>query len=301
LTDTISAGVPHLNDYPSEPASYALHGVEREWKESPFDVSVVTVVRNNARTLARAAESVFTQDVPDVEYVVVDGGSTDDTLDVIRSLQPRVGIWVSEPDRGISDAFNKGIALSRGEIIGILNSDDWYEPGAVAAALVALKTSGADIAYGPMQYWSGTERTFFVHGDHHQLDRGMSIGHPTIFVRRSAYGQLGLFRLDYRFAMDYEWLLRAKVGGAKFVDVGRCLANMQEGGIGDRKWRRSQREVARARAMHLGHSQLHERASYSWAIAKGLVRRGLDNAGLGVARRLYHRHLSPTRVERARR
>jgi glycosyltransferase involved in cell wall biosynthesis len=260
-------------------------------------VSVVTVVRNAVTTLQRAADSVRSQRYPTFEHIVVDGASTDGTVPLLESLDDRFSVWISEADDGISDAFNKGIALARGSVIGLLNGDDWYEPDAIGNALAALERSGADIAYGSMQYWHGSVRSFLVHGDDRALNREMTIGHPAVFVRRDCYERFGLFRLDFRLAMDYEWLLRAKVGGARFVKVEHCLANMQVGGIGDRNWHRSQREVARARALHLGHGRLRERASYGWAITRGLVRRGLDGAGLGLVRRLYHRIGSSVRVE----
>jgi hypothetical protein len=117
-------------------------------------------------------------------------------------------------------------------------------------------------------------------------------------VRRNCYRKFGLFRRDFRLAMDYEWLLRAKSGGARFIIVDRCLANMQGGGVGDRRWRNSQREVARARAMHVKGAD-NAFAYYAYVarrIVIGGVRRWLDTAGLGVLRRAYHRWLSPVRV-----
>jgi glycosyltransferase involved in cell wall biosynthesis len=257
------------------------------------------VVRNGAATLQRAAHSVFAQDVPGIEYMIVDGASTDGTMDVIRGLGDKVAVWISEPDEGISDAFNKGITLARGEVIGLLNSDDWYEPGAVRAALAAFEASGADVAYGAMQYWRGQRRTFLVCSDHRFLERGMTIGHPTVFVRRACYERFGLFRLDFRLAMDYEWLLRASVNGARFVDVRSCVANMLEGGLAERRWYSTQREVSRARALHLRRyaHPADERAAFAWAVMKGIARRGLDHIGLRSLRRLYHRYVSPVRIE----
>lgn len=263
-------------------------------------VSIVTVVRNGATTFERALQSVLSQDYPRVEYIVVDGGSTDGTLDIIRSRDDRITVWVSETDAGISDAFNKGVAFAHGDIVGILNSDDWYEPGAISAAVHALAESGADIAYGKLQYWQNDRRTYLVTSDASLLDRGMTVGHPTVFVRRACYERLGLFRLDFRQAMDYEWLLRAKSGGARFCFVDTCLANMQGGGVGDRHWRISQSEVARARAIHLPNAR---GAIPYWtylclAIAKGTIRRALDVLGLSVVRRWKHRIMTRIRMMR---
>lgn len=261
-------------------------------------VSIVTIVRNGATTLGRAVQSVLSQEYPKIEYIVVDGGSTDGTLDVIRSQDDRIAVWVSETDAGISDAFNKGIAFAHGDIVGILNSDDWYDPGAISAVVHALVESSADIAYGKLQYWEGNRRTYLVTSDASLLDRGMTVGHPTVFVRRACYERLGLFRLDFRQAMDYEWLLRAKVSGALFCFVDLCLANMQGGGVGDRHWRQSQREVARARAIHLPNARgvIPYWTYLGLAITKGTIRRALDALGLSAVRWWKHRYLSRIRI-----
>jgi hypothetical protein len=118
-------------------------------------------------------------------------------------------------------------------------------------------------------------------------------------VRRACYERFGLFRLDFRQAMDYEWLLSAKVGGARFCFVDRCLANMQDGGVGDRNWRQSQREVARARAIHLPNARgAIPYWTYLWlALAKGTIRHALDVLGLSAVRRWKHRAMSRVRIE----
>ncbi len=295
---------PGLDDYPRIDREGLSNGGRRLSEELPWRatrgplVSIVTIVRNGKSTLLRTAESVFSQDYPGIEYNIVDGASTDGTIDLLRSWDDRIEYWLSEPDRGISDAFNKGIALSRGEIIGLLNSDDWYEPGAVGAVVAEMQRTGADIACGRLQYWDGDRRTYLVESDPAKLERGMTVGHPTVFVRRDSYRRLGLFRLDFRLAMDYEWLLRAATAGARFVVVDRCLANMQGGGVGDRRWRDSQREVARARALHIrgAGNAVAIHAFVARRIFVGSVRRLLDAAGLGVLRRAYHRWLSPVAV-----
>lgn len=306
MLSDLQRSVPALADYPSEVRSESIHGGTRKGgnlsgrRKAPL-VSIVTVVRNAAPTLPRAAQSVLLQDYPEVEYIIVDGKSTDGTLDVIKRLEERLAVWLSEQDLGISDAFNKGIALARGEIVGLLNGDDWYEPGAISAAVNTLKKSGADIAYGKLQYWKGDRKTYLVDGSADLLEKEMTLGHPTVFVRRRCFERIGLFRLDFRQAMDYEWLLRAKVNGLQFTYVDQCLANMQGGGIGDRYWCESQREVARARALHLPHARgsLAYWTYLGLAIGRGTVRRILDALGLGVVRRCYHRYISRVRVEAA--
>jgi len=266
-------------------------------------ISIVTAVRNGAGTLGRTLASVKSQQIAELEHVVVDGASTDGTVEALRACGDDIALWLSEPDRGISDAFNKGIALARGEVVGILNSDDWYEPGAVAAVARAMRESGADVVCGGLQYWEGGRRTYLASSDPRLLPRAMHVGHPTVFVRRDAYARLGLFRLDFKLAMDYEWLLRAHTAGASFIALERCIAHKQAGGVGDRRWRDGQREVARARAMHIpsADSALAYHAYVARNVVKGVARRTLDALGLGAVRRLYHRWFSPVKVADRRR
>ena len=145
-----------LRDYPADPRPATVHGGRRAGGRATATngslplVSIVTVVHNRARTLPRAIDSVLAQEYPELEYIVVDGCSTDGTVDVIRRYEHHIDVWISEPDRGISEAFNKGVALARGQIIGLLNSDDWYEAGAVSAAVRALEASGCDIVHGQL-------------------------------------------------------------------------------------------------------------------------------------------------------
>ena len=293
---------PSLDDYPGSLQPGHPGGGTRVQDTGtvlpPPVVSVVTVVRNGVRTLPRTLDSVLSQEFPGIEYIVVDGQSTDGTLHVLQQNQNRIALWISQADRGISDAFNKGIALSSGEIIGLLNSDDWYEPGAVGAVVAEMRRTGADIAGGRLQYWDGDSRSYLADSHPAQIERGMTVGHPTVFVRRDCYRKLDLFRLDFRLAMDYEWLLRAKAAGARFVVVDRCLANMQGGGVGDRRWRDSQKEVARARALHVrgADNAFAYHAYVARRVFMGSARRLLDAAGLGAVRRIYHRWFSPVTV-----
>lgn len=279
-----------------------LSGLRAPRSRTPL-ISIVTVVRNGALTLGQTVNSVLSQDYPAIEYLIVDGDSDDGTLEVIRNFEARIDYWLSEPDAGISDAFNKGIALSTGDIIGLLNADDWYEAGgALSAVARVFEETDADIVYGKLRYWTGGEESYLVKSDANLLASGMTVGHPTVFVRRYCYERFGLFRLDFEQVMDYEWLLRAKMSGARFRYLDRCIANMRSGGIGDRRWRKSVLEVARARAIHIpkARGRLHQLAYVGWAITKGTLRRMLEAVGLGIVRRWYHRYFSPVRVSRVR-
>ncbi|MEK7557098.1 MAG: hypothetical protein AAB538_03920, partial [Patescibacteria group bacterium] len=154
---------------------------------------------------------------------------------------------------------------------------------------------------GQLQYWEGNHKTYLVTSDANVLESGMTVGHPTVFVRRASYERFGLFRLDFCQAMDYEWLLRAKVNGARFVSVRRCIANMQDGGLGDRLWYVSLREVARARTFHLVGTQgiVSQEVFYLYQLGKGAARRFLDAVGMGFVRRIHQRFCSPIKVEQS--
>jgi len=263
-------------------------------------VSVITVVLNGEKTLERCVASVRDQDYPNIEHLVIDGGSSDNTVDLLRQLDHQLDQWVSEPDRGISDAFNKGIALSHGEIIGLLNCDDWYSPNAIQKVMATFSDSDhTDIAYGFMQYWDEFQkRRFLVECDHRKLNFGMTVGHPAVLVSRSWYEKIGTFSLDFKLAMDYEWLLRSLSAGAAFKRVPEVVANMTEGGLGDRHWVESLREVVRARAMYLPgeSSRWAQRRYFLKRFALGTIRRKSEALGVKQLRRLSHRFFSPVPI-----
>jgi len=196
-------------------------------------VSLVTVVRNGDRHLAQTIKSVLDQEYDNIEYIVVDGASSDGSLEIIRHFEHGIDYWVSEPDRGISDAFNKGIRLSTGDWVGLINSDDWYELDAVPVVVEA--SSSADIVHGWTRKWFQS---------HHKIKRGyhplclwtgMCIQHPTVFVNRSLYKRVGLYSPDYQLAMDYQFLLRALTAGALFRKVNQVITNFRSGGVSFRQ------------------------------------------------------------------
>ena len=178
-------------------------------------VSIITVVYNGADTLAEAIESVLGQTYPHIEYIIIDGASTDGTQAVVARYGKQVNQFISEPDRGLYDAMNKGIGRATGDVIGILNADDLYANTAVISEVVALmEQQKADAVYGDLvyaqrdspekvtRYWqAGTYKPgAFL--------RGWMPPHPTFFVRTSVYRQYGYFTISLRSAADYELMLR---------------------------------------------------------------------------------------------
>ena len=195
-------------------------------------ISVITITYNSEATLEETILSVTTQDYPALEYVIIDGGSTDGTLDIIRKYQDKIQIVVSEPDRGISDAFNKGIAKATGEIIGIINSDDILLPGALQK-LAEVFDPQIDVYSGLILFWNEeTDETFpsFPDVSFDKLKLQYNVAHPARFIRRDAYERYGVYRESLRYMMDIELLCRFYKQGAQFQLVDSPLAKFRIGG-----------------------------------------------------------------------
>jgi len=211
-------------------------------------VSIVTIVFNGKQHLEQTILSVIGQTYPNIEYLIIDGGSTDGTLDIIDRYSKRIDYWISEPDKGISDAFNKGIASAQGDIIGIINADDWYEADAVE--LVVQQMQDADVVYGKIRFWKDNQKEQVVTADHRGLKKQMTVNHPSVFVHRRAYQQWGRFLTEYRDAMDYDLLLRFYLKQAKFIYVDHVLANMRRGGNSHKAWRGIMQEMKLIKERH---------------------------------------------------
>jgi GT2 family glycosyltransferase len=237
---------PHLMEYDS----YAT----ARPRGDAASVSIVTVVLNAARTLERTIASVQTQSFSSIEHVLVDGGSTDGSLDVIRRMARPQDYWISEKDRGISDAFNKGVALARGRAILILNADDWLSPDQIAHSVATLEKSGADFVFGDLIFYEGDTPLFRYGGDPHYEKvigrRWPSVGHPTLLARRSCFERIGLFDPVYRNAMDYDWLLRLHRAGGRGIYCPDAVGHMTHDGVSNLQFARTIEEVRRIVVAH---------------------------------------------------
>lgn len=178
-------------------------------------VSIITVCYNSATTIGDAIQSVVSQNHPDIEHIIIDGGSGDDTLTIINQYKNNIAHLVSEPDKGIYDAMNKGIALASGDIVGILNSDDLYADENVLRDVIALfqkeNCEGvyADLVYVDRENTSKINR-YWKAGNYKKgaFRKGWMPPHPTFFVKRSVYERLGNFTTALKSAADYEIMLR---------------------------------------------------------------------------------------------
>ena len=197
-------------------------------------MSIVTVVYNGAATLERTIQSVLGQSCPSIEYIIVDGGSTDGTLDLIQRYEDRLALWVSEKDKGIYDAMNKGVALCTGEWVALINADDWYEPDAVARAMEASRRrADINIVHGDIwiHYPNGHRKLKKAKRNGFLLKHWeMVLNHPSFFVRRSYY-QGRPFDATLRVSGDHKWTLAAWMESrGQFLYLPVPLANFTAGG-----------------------------------------------------------------------
>lgn len=209
-----------------------------ETGKCPMKISVITVVFNGEKTVQETIQSVLVQDYEEVEYIVVDGGSTDGTLAIVESFGDRLAKFVSEKDKGIYDAMNKGIQFATGEVVGLLNADDLFaSPDVLSQVAAAFQRSGADAVYGDLQYFNGATDRVTRHWRAGAYKPGLFLWgwmppHPTFFIRRSWYLNQGGFRLDMGTAADYELMLRmVHRYGAKLAYVQKVLVRMRTGGV----------------------------------------------------------------------
>lgn len=219
-----------------------------ERRATPPLISVITVTFNSAAMLRKAMESVLAQDDGSLEYLVIDGASTDRTVAIAQSFRERLGDRlriVSEPDEGLYHAMNKGIGLAAGEIICLLNSDDRLLPGVLDQVRSVMGQSDADVAYGAVVV-EGEFGARTLHASLDGLDSAMTIPHPGCFVRARAYRRWGVFDTRLRIAADYDLLLRLRRGGASFVPLRDPVAAFAEGGA-------SSKTFALAREMFVIH------------------------------------------------
>jgi glycosyltransferase involved in cell wall biosynthesis len=178
-------------------------------------VSIITIVYNNRETIADAIESVLGQSYPHIEYIVVDGLSTDGTVDVIKKYSNQVTRFISEKDRGLYDAINKGIGLATGDVIGFLHSDDiYYSTESIAQVVAAFEKYNTDSVYGDLLYVQKADTKKVVRNwvsGKYKMENfllGWMPPHPTFYVKREVYQRLGLYNTAFKSAADYELMLR---------------------------------------------------------------------------------------------
>lgn len=197
-----------------------------------YKVSIITVVFNGAETIEHTIQSVLRQTYSNIEYIVIDGGSTDGTQQIIEKYADRISYCISETDDGLYYAMNKGIEKATGEIIGIINSDDWYADDAVESMVEFFHCNAVELAYGKiLMVLENYEEKVYANMPLESIWYQMALPHPAVFVKKELYDRMGGFNVNYRLAADYELVLRFYAKQAKFGYVDKVVAYFRKGGV----------------------------------------------------------------------
>ncbi len=210
--------------------------------DNGIKISIITVCYNSAKTIGDTLSSVARQTYENIQHIVVDGGSGDSTLDVVNVEGRHVAIVLSEPDKGIYDAMNKGIGLASGDIIGFINADDFYtSPDVLASVAAVFNDPNVDACYGDLmyvrkndissvvRYWKSN---IFIPGT---FESGWCPPHPTFFVRREIFERFGMFDLTFKIASDFELMMRfLEVHKVRAKYIPGVIVKMRLGGTSNR-------------------------------------------------------------------
>jgi len=206
-------------------------------KETPL-ISIVTVCFNSVKTIKNTIDSLLCQTYKNFEYILIDGGSTDGTVNLIRSYESpfqELGIsykWISEKDSGIYDAMNKGINLSTGNLVALLNSDDWYETKTlenIEEAYFANPEVG--VFHGIVKFWKNNKINTLYGTSDFFIDQGIFPPHSTCFIKKSVYNSVGIYDIKFPIASDYDMMLRIKKAGVPFLLIEKVMANFSLHGV----------------------------------------------------------------------
>lgn len=190
--------------------------------------TIITVCYNSEKTIERTIQSVLHQTCQDYQYIIVDGASTDGTMNIVRKYEPLFQgklKCISEPDQGIYDAMNKGIHEADGKLIGIVNSDDYYEPDALEIIQRTYCGEKYQVLYGLLRTVQNGKEVMVYLKNHENLEQDM-IAHPSCFVTKATYEEYGVYSLKYPYSADYEFMLRVrKCPEVKFQEIYHIISN----------------------------------------------------------------------------
>lgn len=226
-------------------------------------ITIITVSYNSAATIADTLRSVAAQTHPDIEHILIDGGSKDETMEIAYEFGKHLAVCVSEPDKGIYDAMNKGLALASGDYVGFLNADDMYADKTAVGRIAEAAAKQPDMIYGDLQYvgkhhiyrvirtWRSGKFTL------ESLKHGWMPPHPTFYLRRDLLESVGPFDTSLRVAADYDFMLRCLLReGCKVAYVPHVLVRMRMGGASNvslrAMFRKSREDLAVVRRHAIG-------------------------------------------------
>lgn len=209
-------------------------------------ISIITISFNSEKTIEETIKSVVSQDYANLEYVIIDGGSTDHTLEIVEKYRNKITTVISEPDKGISDAFNKGIKQATGEIIGIINSDDVLLPGALQAVAAAYEP-GVSVYRGNVLIWDNDTKITAYPSMKFPLHtfKKRIVCHQGTFITKEAYERYNGYKTHFRYMMDAELLVRLYEGGEKFKYIPADLAMFRIGGVTSSSFLKKTGEIER--------------------------------------------------------
>ncbi|HEY4785218.1 MAG TPA: glycosyltransferase family 2 protein [Bacteroidales bacterium] len=218
-------------------------------------ISIITAVRNNRDNIKQCIESVRSQTYHNIEHIVIDGNSTDGTKEIISGHQNQISEWISEPDKSIYDALNKGINLATGDVIGFLHSDDLFDNDSIVEKIALTFTqTHCDAVYGDLLYVSKADPSKVIRYwksspfNVKKFRYGWMPAHPTLFMRKTIYDQYGLFDLQYKIAADYDLMLRTVGSGRLACEyLPEIITRMRVGGASNKSlkniWRKSSEDL----------------------------------------------------------
>lgn len=252
---------------------------KKSFNDKPL-VSVITVVFNGKEHLEQTIKSVINQTYDNVEYIIIDGGSDDGTIEIIKKYESSISRWISEPDNGIADAFNKGISLASGDYVQLVNSDDWLSENQIEVALTNLEKSLCGFAFGNGMYHDANSRPLFLYkGDPDYpkvIRRGMpAVNHPTVLARKEMYDKIGSFNTKYKIAMDYDWLLRSYLAGFKGLYISELTGHMRLCGVSENRYAQGYKEVM-VISVENGLSRPYGFLLYMYRVLKTKIRLALE-------------------------
>ena len=203
-------------------------------------ISIITVVFNAQNTIERCINSVFGQKYKNVEYIIIDGGSTDNTCRIIENYREKIDVFISEPDKGIYDAMNKGLALATGDVIGTINADDFFADDNVLYDIARVfSEQNTQILYGDLDYIDPSDKVIrkWRSGRYSRgmFNWGWMPPHPTFYCKKSLFDKLGVYKLDYGSAGDYELMLRfIHLNNIDAYYLNKVLIKMVVGGVSNK-------------------------------------------------------------------
>lgn len=238
--------------------------------------------------LEATIQSVISQTYTDWDYIVIDGGSVDNSLDIISQYQNHFLYWCSEKDQGIADAFNKGLQHCKPEsIVGFINAGDCLETDALENI---AKIPFQAIIYGNSRYINTDKTSFIATANHIFLPYFMSLNHPSTFICKEIFDKYGFFDAQWKYAMDYDLILKFFVSGAHFSYINKTLSTMSLGGISDKNWKKAYYEAYLIRKKYFPDQTSY--IDYLFQVLKRYIRNTLEKLGLTAISSFYKRYIS---------